>query len=193
MNQQIIGITGKKFSGKDTTGEYLIDKYNYKRFAFADVIKDICKTIFGFDDEQLHGNKKETVDEYWDTTPRELLQFIGTDLFRNQIGTVLPKIGENIWVEVLKKKIIDRLKNNPDEKIVVTDVRFQNELQMIKDLGGCIVRINRTSEINISNENSSNVHISESFIDDFAVDYDILNNGSLEDLHEKIINMSTKN
>jgi dephospho-CoA kinase len=49
----IIGITGKKFSGKDTLGDYFVNNHGYIRLAFADALKNACAEIFGFDFEQL--------------------------------------------------------------------------------------------------------------------------------------------
>ena len=52
MTRSIIGIVGKKGSGKDTAGEYLIEKYGYVRFAFADKVKEVASALFNFSDEQ---------------------------------------------------------------------------------------------------------------------------------------------
>jgi len=165
----IIGITGYKGSGKDTIGKYLIDNYNYKRYAFADPLKEICQTLFSFNDEQLYGNLKEEQDQYWKNSPRYFFQKIGTDLFRNQID-------QDFWIKVLERKIITNL----DQKIVITDVRFQNEFDMIKNLGGIVIRINNNNKIIQDN------HESEQNINNFNVDYEINNNKNLEELYQKI-------
>ena len=68
----IIGLLGKKRSGKDTSGNYLIEKYNFVKYAFADPVKEICRILFDFSDEQLFGNKKEGVDFRWYLTPEML-------------------------------------------------------------------------------------------------------------------------
>ena len=167
----IIGICGNKFSGKDTIGNYLVENYQYKRFAFADSLKDICKILFDFNNEQLYGNEKEILDEYWLKTPRELFQTIGTDLFRNNFS-------EDFWIKVLEKKLIQELKNNPFQKIVITDVRFPNEADMIKRLDGKIFKVNR-------NENSD-LHESENYIDLINADINIINNGTKEELYYKV-------
>lgn len=144
MNQiKIIGITGRKFSGKDTVGNYFVEKYGFERVAYADPLKQATQAIFDFDDEQLYGNQKEILDTYWNVTPRQTLQFIGTDLFRNHISELLPNMGKDIWIHALKRKILKIQKKNPDAKIVITDVRFPNELQAIKDLGGITIKIQR--------------------------------------------------
>lgn len=61
---RIIGITGKKFSGKDTLGSYFVNKYGYTQLAYADTLKNAVKCIFDFDDEQLYGSKKEEIDDF---------------------------------------------------------------------------------------------------------------------------------
>lgn len=61
MNTNLIGIIGKKRSGKDTISDYLIKNYGYQKYGFADPLKRGAKEIFGFTDEQLweHKNKKK--------------------------------------------------------------------------------------------------------------------------------------
>ena len=66
---QIIGFLGKKRCGKDTSGDYLIEKYGFVKYAFADPVKQICKILFDFSEDQLYGNKKEGVDFRWYLTP----------------------------------------------------------------------------------------------------------------------------
>lgn len=51
----VVGISGRKGSGKDTIGAHLVSKYDFKRVAFADSLKDACADIFGFTHDQLHG------------------------------------------------------------------------------------------------------------------------------------------
>lgn len=176
----IIGITGRKFSGKDTLGNYFVEKKNYIRFAYADSLKNATKAIFDFTEEQLNGSLKETVDNFWNVTPRQVLQFVGTDLFRNHCSELLPDIGKNIWIQVVKRKITNKIKENPDAKIIITDIRFENELNLIRELGGCIIKVKRDSII--SNDN----HESEKYIDDLYCDILVENNGTIEELYRKI-------
>src|SRR5579863_3132559 len=53
----IIGITGRKRSGKDTVGNYLVEHYGFVKVSFADTLKEACKIIFGFSDEQVYGDE----------------------------------------------------------------------------------------------------------------------------------------
>jgi len=136
MNKHIIGFMGKKRSGKDTAGDYLVKYHGYKKYAFASVLKEICKSVFSFTDEQLNGDEKEVIDEYWGVSPRQALQYVGTDLFRNHISSLLPNVGNDIWVNVLERKLKEETSN-----IVITDIRFENERAMVKRLGGIVVKI----------------------------------------------------
>ena len=178
----IIGITGKKFNGKDTLGKYL-SKYGYKRLAFADPLKDVLRDVFHFNDEQLYGEDKEKIDPYWKVSPRTIMQFVGTDLFRHQMKKILPDVGNNIWIEVIKRQILEIWKTNPDQKIVLTDLRFPNEIALIKEFGGIIIRVKRNIDKN--DNDFVVVHESETYIDTLNVDYDFDNNGTKDDLFTK--------
>ena len=60
---QVIGVAGRKFNGKDTFSDRLVEKYGYVKVSYAEPIKVMCKTLFGFTDEQLYGSKKEELDQ----------------------------------------------------------------------------------------------------------------------------------
>lgn len=173
----IIGFLGKKGSGKDTCSDYMVQNYSSKKIAFADPMKQAIKILFQLSDEQLYGSLKEVIDPNWNVTPRHILQYVGTEMFRNNISNLLPDIGNDFWIKTFELSI----KNIQDyDYIVVSDVRFQNEVDIIHKLGGTLVKINRSQE-NIDS------HISETEIDNI-IDYDhvIQNNSTLEDLYNKI-------
>lgn len=177
---KIIGITGRKFSGKDTLGDFFVKSYNYKQIAYADALKIAVKAIFDFDDEQLYGNKKEEVDDFWKKSPRQVLQFVGTDLFRNHTHELMPNVGKDIWVEVVKRKILNGIKKDPNACFIITDARFHNEVNAIKELGGTIIKLHR-------NTGYEDNHESEALIDTLPFDYEFENNGTKGDLYEKVM------
>lgn len=184
---QIIGITGNKQNGKDTLGNYLIEKHGYIRVAFADAIKDMLKPTFGFTDEQLNGSLKEIIDPFWNVSPRKVLQYVGTELFRDNISNLLPQVESNFWVFIVKKKIFDILKINSQAKIVITDIRYQNELDLINEIiiylkSGTTIRIERPF---IKNDSVLN-HSSEINIEKLNVQLTIINNSSIEHLQSCI-------
>jgi hypothetical protein len=179
-NLNLIGIAGRKRHGKDTIGDYLVKNYGYTKIGFADALKIGCQHIFGLTNEQLYGDDKEIEDTFWKTSPRTILQYVGTDLFRNQLSTIMPEIEDNIWIKVVEKTILE----NPDKKYVITDVRFENELAFIKKYGGLTIKVQRDALLfNVD------AHASEAFIDNLHTNYTLGNNGSLDELYEKLNNI----
>ena len=149
----IIGIGGKKGSGKDTLAKYLINNYNYKRYAFGDPVKEVCK-VFDLSEDQLYGNMKDIYDERLGVYPRELFQKIGTEFGRKFIHELFPDLKINkgdLWVD----KFTNYYEKNKSVNIVITDVRFESEIKSIKDKGGILIYIKR------SNENKNDNHLSE--------------------------------
>lgn len=170
----IIGIAGKKGSGKDTLGEYLVNKYGYTRYAFGDPVKEISKILFGFNDEQLYGEKKEEMTNYG-ITPRTCFQKIGTEFGRDIIHNIFPELNiekNNLWIEIFNRKCNDNI------NLVITDVRFENEVNAIKKQGGKIIYIDSVYS-DIYDE-----HISENN----NLDYDFLinNDYSKQELYNKM-------
>lgn len=130
----MIGFAGRKGSGKDTCAAVLVDILGYERFAFADCMKRICKDLFDLTDEQLYGDSKDEPDSRYRHTPRKLLQMFGADFIRDMVG-------EDFWIEKFRRFIGDRLDDDPP--VVVSDVRFQNEVDVIRELGGKVYLIDR--------------------------------------------------
>lgn len=154
----IIGMVGKAGSGKDTVGEYLVRKYGYTRFALADEEKRIAVEEFGWD-----GVK--------DKRGRRLLQLIGTECGR--------EYNPNIWIQKLDENIF----GNGYEFSVVTDIRFQNEADWIKSVGGILIRVVGRGGLQ---SNTGGNHASEIEQESIKVDYTIDNGKTYDDLYGKI-------
>jgi hypothetical protein len=175
----LIGISGNIGSGKTTASNYIVNKYSFQEYNFADPIKKIA-SIFGFTRNQLYGTQQQKLEihEQWGISAREFLQKVGTDLFRNKLHTVIPnmKIDKSIWCDILKQKI------DKSSRTLISDIRFIDEASTIRELGGYIIRIERPN-IEIDN------HISESQIVDIVPNITIINNGSLQDLYYQLDNI----
>jgi dephospho-CoA kinase len=185
----VIGILGLKRSGKDTSAEYLINNYGYVRYSFADPLKRATKEIFGFTDEQLWGDEKETIDSNWGISAREILQIMGTELFQYDIHKHTDKlshIGRNIWVNRFKIWYKDELKKNPNLMVVIPDVRFPHEVDIIKSIGGSIWKVVRPSLNNVD------LHPSETEMESIIPDLLINNDSTIENLYKTIENECTK-
>lgn len=185
---RLIGIIGKAGSGKDTIGDHIKKTYNGVGYAFADPIKEITRTLFLFDNEQLYGSKKEVVDERWGITPRESFQKIGTNIMQFAIYGFLPGLIDNVpvrqfWVHHFKlwyNDFISKPENN-DKIIVVTDVRFPHEADIIKELNGLLIKVYRP-DLNINTEVYQ--HSSETSSGNIVSDVTIVNDKTIDDLHQ---------
>lgn len=175
----LIGILGFKFSGKDTTADHLVLKYNFKKIAFAQPMKDACKILFNFDDEQLYGQTKEVVDPRWNVSPRIVFQHFGTEMFRKGINEIMPHIKDNFWVSLAIDTYHNIIKKNPDQNVVISDVRFMNEIDAIHKENGIIIKIIRPGILSVDTHSSENM-------EHLHGDYEIINDGTLENLYEKI-------
>lgn len=182
MNQNLIGITGYKRSGKDTAGEYFIER-GYIKYAFAGPLKKACQEIFMFTDEQTEGNDKEKLDNRWNISARKVFQRFGTEIFRENLADFYPEmenIKENFWTYRFKIWYENQLKINKDVKIVVTDVRFDNESNIIKELGGIIIKVERKNKKNLDQ------HKSETSIEKIKCDYLVKNDSNIENYYKKL-------
>lgn len=174
----IIGIIGKKKVGKDTFANYICSNCNedtFVKMAFADTLKTVCKEIFDLSDSQLHDTiQKDLIDPRWSMSPRQILQFVGTDLFRKHFR-------ESIWIDNMKLKLS---KLSSKQNIIFSDIRFQDELDFVLSLSNSepvhIVEILRPT----SDENNDS-HSSETNQLTYDFKVSIQNNGSLYSLRQK--------
>lgn len=132
----LLGIVGKKNSGKDTLSDYLCKHHGFYKDSFAAPLKDICKRMFLLDEKQLEDHTlKETMDERWGLSPREMFQKFGTDFVRSNFGS-------DFWIRHLEKRMLTR----KDDLVVISDVRFENEANWIQKNGGILIRVQPIGE-----------------------------------------------
>ena len=169
----IIGLCGYAQSGKDTAAAHLVESLGWARVAFADPLREMLYALNPALDEWT--NVQSLVDKVgWefakkDPEVRRLLQALGTEAGRKVLG-------DEIWVDVAAKKIRKMLPAN----VVLTDVRFENEAQMILGMYGQIIRVERPGV------GAVNGHVSENGIPDWYVSEVIVNGGGIGDLRAKI-------
>lgn len=179
----IIGLTGKKQSGKDTIADYLVNRFKFTKIAFADPIKDICKTMFSFTYDQLYGNAKETLDETYKILPRDAMKFVGME-FRENMHKLIPDVRDNIWISIMLNKIQKLRQKDPFCNIVITDIRFPNEYQMlVSHFVDPIVLWKVTRDNTMANDDH---HFSESFVDDFVVNKTFENDDTIDNLYQNV-------
>ena len=181
----VIGLMGKISAGKTTSADFLTAKYGYIEYSFATPLKDACRNLFLLTNDQLYGSKKELPDNRWfDCTPRKILQYVGTDLLRDNMDKIMPGLGKNIFIHIAKLWYEETIKTNPNANIVISDVRFQNEVEFLHSIGGIVVKINRNQDEILSKSSS---HSSEIELDKIT-NYDkiIDNNDNIEYLFQEL-------
>lgn len=191
-------FSGKARSGKDTAVNILKNiiiknGFTVLTIAYADFLKEILSKCFNLSEEHLYGIKKEEPVEWlprntgallqqnvcW--TPRELLQYLGTDVMRS--------IDPNCWINVVKNYV--ETYSNYDF-ILISDGRFVNELEWVIERGGVHIHIER----NTRDFSNNNTHISETSLDStthFDTTCIVQNDTTLEDLYFKLENIWRKN
>jgi hypothetical protein len=238
--RNLIALSGRAGSGKDTVGsiiQYLTsdkdDRLSFeewKKFAlnnsywankkFAGKLKTIAALLSGanikdFEDQEFK-NQRMTAD--WGMTYREFLQRLGTEAMRDGLH-------EEVWVNALfadYKRALDLVKSEDPKydlkveevgeypKWIITDMRFPNEMEAVKERNGITIRVVREHDIKIQHSGdpddfhiekfdstnpkhaalklgqSLNLHPSETALDDAEFDYVIENDGSIEELIEKV-------
>ena len=198
----IIGVCGFQSSGKDTITEYLIKEKGFIKLSFASAVKDIISIMFGWPRDKLEGLTREDrlwreqIDPWWskklnipDLSPRYTMQYIGTDLFRKHFHT-------DIWVKIIENKIHNYQYENNKQNIIVSDCRFENEINMIIQLGGKIIQVHREPPSWFYKyrdgeypEEIKSIHKSEIEWIRCYKDYDIENNDTIEKLYQRVHNI----
>jgi hypothetical protein len=210
----IIGITGFIGSGKDTVANYLVANHGFVRDSFAGTLKDAVAQVFGWDRELLEGltpearQWREQVDPWWakrlnkpNLTPRWVLQQWGTEVCRTGFH-------DDIWIASLENRL-RKTKSN----IVISDVRFPNEIKAIRNAGGIVVLVQRGTlpewyncalVENTTNEDQQwlledahqlmpqkypNIHHSEWAWIGQIFNYELDNNGTVDQLYTQLNNL----
>lgn len=141
----IIGFTGPAGSGKSTAANYLVESHGFMFVKFAGPLKAMIRTLCDQMLVPMHDREAmiegETKDIHADAlnmhTPRYAMQTLGTEWGRNCMG-------EDFWVNVTRQRIQNEYENSPPSfkpRIVLDDVRFENEAALIRELGGTVVHI----------------------------------------------------
>ena len=199
----LVGLLGFIGSGKGTAGDILKD-IGFTPVSFAKGVKDVAAEMFDWPRHLLEGDTqhsrewREQPDKFWskefgrEFTPRLALQLMGTEVGRNVFHT-------DFWIIKMKKYI----ESNPDQNFVITDVRFQNEIEFLNSNGGILIEIKRgitphwydiASKANRGDpkalnfmEKQSGVHASEWSWIGGHIDHTIDNEGTMEDLKNNIL------
>lgn len=189
----IIGLCGRIGSGKGTAADLLVSEHGFAKTSFADSLKDGVSAMFGWPRHLLEGDTtesrewREQIDEFWTRetgrtiTPRLVLQEVGTDCMREGFY-------DGVWISLLKK----RIQESPDTDWVISDVRFANEVDAVRELSGNVFEVLRgpapewLADFKAFGTKPQGVHESEWRYLEANIPDKIDNTGSLEDLKKTL-------
>ena len=166
-----IALTGRMGSGKDAVGDILYKKHRFYEFAFGDALKKCAHEIF----RDVPENPK----------PRELYQFMN----------VMREYDPDVWIKHVARKVeIYEELFGTTQGFVITDVRAQNEFDWAKTNGFKVVRVSVPDDIQAKRlaerdggfDPKHLAHETEQLADTFDVDFEIVNDGSIDDLKARV-------
>jgi dephospho-CoA kinase len=190
----LIGINGALGAGKDTAGAYFVSAYGFNRIAFADLLKESAGALFGIDPDRwnewkndssmevliqrnlsseigkakLYGKEPPVSLPHVRLTVREFLQRYGTEAHRDVFGY-------DFWIDQALMPYDDHVLEN----VVVTDVRFENEIEAVKKRGGYMMKVVRP-------ETGGDSHISERLFPNSMFDFVIHNDRTIQELYDRL-------
>ena len=165
----LVGVSGRAGHGKDTVAAALVSR-GFVRRAFADPLKAAAREIFGLTHEQLYGADKEKTDPLWGMSPRVILQRMGTEAMRGEFGA-------DLWIRAF---VAWRAARPEGTRVVVPDVRFPNEADAIRRLGGEVWRVARPGVDAVA------PHVSETALDHYGFNLLIRNTSTIEALDRQV-------
>lgn len=169
-------------SGKSTAAAAL-EGIGYERLPFAGPLKRMVRSLLldlGQSEEEVEramtSEKEEPCILLNSVTPRRMMQTLGTDWGRQMIAA-------DLWVRAWKGRALSTLGDGCS--IVVDDLRFWDEAQVVKDFGGVVVRVLRPDGAS----SSFSGHASEGGLEFWPFDHTIVNDGSIDDLQQQILQL----
>lgn len=185
----LLAMYGRARSGKDTAADYLAQQLGLYKYAFAEPLKTMLKSVFGdhFHEGDRSGICPETGKSY-----REMMQTLGTEWGREMMT-------QDVWINLVQKKWewvkdgcphetpLGRISNlhlgkeQVTQGMILSDLRFDSEAEWVKSQGGIVIEITRGIDTLTPSMAS---HASEAGIRDDLADLLVVNHGTVEDLHK---------
>ena len=184
----LIGFAGKMEAGKTTAAVLITSTVK----SFATPLKSAACQIFGLSWGQVTDKDlKKVVVPFWGMSPRQILQRFGTDAMRREFGDVwvrrmeleLESTRVNFTGACTNENYVNSLTNH----VAIDDVRFDDEAELIRKLGGKIILIKRSESTTIPEAETR--HASEAGLSPHLVDATIQNDGTVADLRDNVLQL----
>lgn len=132
MSAQVVCLAGVSGAGKDTGGRHLRRRHGFQRIAVADPLKRTVAQLFEVSCRQLWGDRRNTPDPRFGRTPRELYQWFGREC---------AQVDPEVWIRPFRARVGEVVSRGG--RVVCTDLRTRDELQVVRSLGGVVWLIER--------------------------------------------------
>ena len=173
--------------GKDTLADLLVNNDKFVRLSFAEKLKNICKELFDLSESQVNGSalEKNRLDERFiidgqAISSRRILQLVGQNM---------RAIQSDVWAKYVFKQISDISEQTGQNKFVISDCRFPNEIDVARaweaeDVDNRQVFTARIDRKSLDKNYQGSNDVSETALDNYK-DWDIIldNDDSIEDLY----------
>lgn len=171
-HKPLIGLAGRARSGKDTAAQVLIDLYGYRKDSFARPIREFVAGLCGVSVAEMDPIKEAPHPRLCGVSPRYAMQTLGTEWGRHTLA-------KNIWLEQCRARILEN--DEAGVPTVITDVRFDNEADLIRSMGGTIIHVARPDALQVA------AHVSEAGVTPFPMlDRTILNDSTLAQFERNV-------
>lgn len=180
----LVGLCGRKRSGKTTAAEILVEELGYAHLSFAEPIRRAVADILAVSRAELEAIKEAPVDWLDGRTPRSMMQTMGTEWGRDRVHPEL-------WVRKCMRDV-DRFRRS-GRPVVISDVRFANEAWAIRDAGGIVIDIFREHASRVDNRKwwqkllGLPEHASEQELPEHAIDYRVFNVNDIAWLKQELL------
>lgn len=165
---KLIGLTGLPRSGKDTFAKHMIENYGYTKLAFATPLKQAAAVLLNREVWEMEGEQgfdREAMLPEWGFSTRHFLRYLGTEAMRNYQA--------DFWIRRMRSAMAGK------DKIVITDCRFENEVDLVHEFGGKVIQLYRPGC-------EASDHVSDLPV---RSDMGLMNGGTLEDMERAITHM----
>tara|TARA_R110000850_G_scaffold91896_2_gene195378 strand:+ start:921 stop:1949 length:1029 start_codon:yes stop_codon:yes gene_type:complete len=177
-SSKLIGLVAPKQSGKDTASEHMVQRHDFTNLKFAQPLKDMIRSLLasaGYKNYHIEDfiegkRREEPLPIFGGKSVRYMMQSLGTEWGRNLLCA-------DVWLNIMRSKI----ESLPDNPIVISDVSFDNEADMVRSMGGDVVRIQRDAA-----ESNGDTHASEGGRSSVKADLVIRNNDTVDNFISSI-------
>lgn len=126
----ILLLHGLSRCGKDSVANILANRFDFVHLKIAGHLKRCAAMLFEIPLEHFETNRKDLLDTKWNCTPRQILKFLGTDVFQFEIEELVPGLKRRFWIDHLHTQIAENRANR--KSIVISDYRFPHEWDSLK-------------------------------------------------------------